>query len=238
MTQLRDGLSRKDLSKTDKYLLIVASHDGPVDSVTIRAIAKENGWKDGALSQPSAFLSKNAHAVLLPRGWTVTGPGRADLERRGVIAATGILTPVTEALEKLLLDLHDADKTRFVEEAIACVKNKSYRAAIVLTWVGAVFILYSHVVANKLTDFNAEMHRRWPRRFNDVKKIDDLTTMKESEFLAVSEGIGLFTKAEGKELVACLDRRNTAGHPNSHTFTEVAVGSHIETLISTVYKRF
>jgi hypothetical protein len=99
MTELRDGLTRRDLSKTDKYLLIVAHHDGPVTNVDIKAIAKENGWKDGGKSSPSAFLSASRHALLLPKGWTLTGPARAQLEERGLIPAVGVLTPVTRTLE-------------------------------------------------------------------------------------------------------------------------------------------
>lgn len=238
MTALRDALARKDISKTDKYLLIVAHHDGPLRNAAIKVIAKENGWKDGAQSEPRAFLSKSTHALLLPNGWTLTGPGQSNLASRGLLSALGVLTPITESLEKYLLDVHDPDKARFVEEAIACVKNKSYRAAIVLTWVGALFLLYNRVLTHELSTFNNEMTRRFPKS-KPAKTIDDLAqAIKESEFLNILEHIKVITKAENKELTNCLDRRNTAGHPNSHTFTEVNVGHHVETLMLTVYQRF
>lgn len=238
MTELRDALTRKDISKTDKYLLILGHHDGPVTNADIKAIAKENGWKDGAKSAPSAFLSASKHALLLPKGWTLTGPGRASLEDRALILKIGVLTPVTQTLEKYILDLHDPDKARFVEEAIACVRNKSFRAAIVLTWVGALYLMYAYVLREKLAEFNAEVYRRYPKS-KPASTVDDLASMvKEAEFLNVLEHINAITKAEGKELAGCLDRRNTAGHPNSHTFTEVGVGNHIETLITSVYRRY
>jgi hypothetical protein len=238
VTQLRDALTRKDISKTDKYLLIVGHHDGPVTNADIKKIAKENGWKIGAQSAPSSFLSASKHALLLPKGWTLTGPGRTALENRGLISHIGVLTPVTQTLEKYILDLHDPDKARFVEEAIACVKNKSYRAAIVLTWVGALYLMYAYVLREKLAEFNAEVYRRYPKS-KSANTIDDLAgIVKEAEFLNVLEHINAITKAEGKELTSCLDRRNTAGHPNSHTFTEVGVGNHIETLITSVYRRY
>jgi hypothetical protein len=238
VTELRDALTRKDISKTDKYLLIVGHHDGPVINAGIKAIAKENGWKDGAKSVPSSFLSKSHHALLLPTGWTLTGPGRTALEDRGLISKIGVLTPVTQTLEKYILDLHDPDKARFIEEAIACVKNKSYRAAIVLTWVGALYLMYNYVLREKLAEFNAEVYRRYPKS-KRASTIDDLAALvKEAEFLNVLEHIKVITKAEAKELEGCLDRRNTAGHPNSHTFTEVGVGNHVETLITSVYRRY
>jgi hypothetical protein len=238
VTALRDALARKDISKTDKYLLIIAHHDGPVPVADIRAIAQDNGWKDGDSSSVTTFLKKSPHALLLPKGWTIIGPGRKSLEDRGLLSQIGVLTPVTEALEKIALDVRDADKSRFVEETIACVKNKSYRAAIVLSWVGALYLLYAHVAANKLAEFNAETTRRF-QKLKPASNIDDLAgIVKEAEFISILEHIKVITKGEGKELTGCLDRRNTAGHPNSHTFTEVNVGHHIETLINAVYKRY
>jgi hypothetical protein len=238
VTALRDALARKDISKTDKYLVIVAYHDGPVKNAQIKLIAKENGWKDGAASRPELFLSKSSHTILLPDGWTMSGPGSESLEDRKLISKIGVLTPITEMLERYLLDLHDPDKSRFIEEVIICARSKSYRAAIVLSWVGAMFLLYAHVIANALSAFNAEMQRRFPKA-KPVSTIDDLANaVKEGEFLNILEHIKVITKGENKELTSCLDRRNTAGHPNSHTFTEVAAGSHIETLINSVYLKF
>ena len=238
MTELRDALTRKEISKTDRYLLIVGHHDGPVKNADIKAIARENGWKDGARSAPASFLSKSYHALLLPDGWILTGPGRSALEDRGLISKIGVLTPVTQTLEKYLLDLHDQDKARFVEEAISCVKTKAYRAAIVLSWVGALYLMYAYVLKEKLSEFNAELSRR-SKKSKAVTSADDLAqVVKEAEFLNILEHIGILTKAENKEISGCLDRRNTAGHPNSHTFTEVGVGNHIETLVKSVYQRF
>ena len=149
-----------------------------------------------------------------------------------------MLTPVTRILEKYVLDLHDPDKARFVEEAINCVRNKSYRASIVLTWVGALYLMYAYVMREKLAEFNAEVLRRFPKS-KPATTIDDLAQIvKEAEFLNILEHIKIITKAENKELTSCLDRRNTAGHPNSHTFTEVGVGNHLETLLTSIYQRF
>lgn len=68
--------------------------------------------------------------------------------------------------------------------------------------------------------------------------MDDLATLKEAEFLNILERIGVLTKAQQKELQNCLDRRNTAGHPNSASFEEVTVGAHIHELISKVYSKY
>jgi hypothetical protein len=72
VTLLRESLARRDISKTDKYLLIVAMHDGPMKANDIRAVARQNGWRDGASSVPGAFLKQTRNAIYLPNGWTVT----------------------------------------------------------------------------------------------------------------------------------------------------------------------
>lgn len=234
---LRDALARRDLSKTQKYLLILSHQDGPSPSSEIRKVAKENGWRDGANSQPHAFLSKSQYAISLPRGWALSGPGRLMLEKSGLLSVAGILTPVTADLERFLTEVDDSNKRRFIDEAVTCVKNKCYRAAIVLTWVGAVYLLYDHVLSKRLREFKTEVSRRWPKQ-KSIATIDDLASMKESDFLSVIEHICIISKAEHKELTNCLDRRNTAGHPNSHDFAEVVVGAHIHALISTVYAKY
>lgn len=206
----------------------------------IRAVARQNGWKVGAASIPGDLLKQTKNAISVPTGWTVTEACKKSLADRGLMNPAGVLTPVTEALERYLTDVHDPDKARFVEEAIQCVKNKAYRSAIVLTWVGAVYLLYQHVLKNKLTEFNQEGHRRFQKKgWNDVASVDDLATaVTESIFLNMLGHIGVLTKAEQKELQSCLDRRNTAGHPNSASFQEVTVGAHIHELIAKVYGRY
>jgi hypothetical protein len=212
-------------------------HDGPMKAADIRAVARQNGWRDGAKDVPGGFLKQTKNAIYLPNGWTVTEACKKGLVERGLLNPAGVLTPVTEALERYLTYVQDADRSRFIEEAIQCVKNKAYRSAIVLTWVGAAYLLYQHVLANQLAEFNQEAKRRFPK-WKDATGVDDLATLKEAEFLNILEHIGILTKAQQKELQNCLDRRNTAGHPNSASFEEVTVGAHIHELISKVYSKY
>jgi hypothetical protein len=224
VTQLRESLARRDVSKTDKYLLIVAMHDGPMKANDIRAVARQSGWRNGSSSIPGDYLKQTTRAIYVPTGWTVTARCRKELEERGFLDPMGVLTPVTQALEKYLQSVTEPDRARFVEEAVQCVKNKAYRAAIVLTWVGAVYLLYKHVLVSKLAEFNEEARRRnskWKGAVNE----DDLTGFSESDFLNMLEHIGVLTKAGHKELKNCLDRRNT-------------VGAHIHELISNVYAKY
>ncbi|MGJ4910245.1 hypothetical protein [Bradyrhizobium sp. HKCCYLS2033] len=203
----------------------------------IRSVARQNGWREGSINMPGALLKQTRNAIYLPNGWTVTEACRSMLVQRELLAPAGILTPVTEALEKYLTEVRDADRARFVEEAVQCVKNKAFRSAIVLTWVGAVYLLYQHVLSKKSSEFDQEARRRFPK-WKDAKDVDDLATLKEAEFLNILEHIGVLTKNQHKELQSCLDRRNAAGHPNSASFEEVTVGAHIHELISKIYSKY
>lgn len=235
MSHLRDVLAGKKISKTDKYLLIVASHDGPVPVKDIREIARLNGWKLGHAGSPSSHLTASRFAVSLPSGWEITGEGKAYLAQKGWLIE-GVLTPVIRELEAYLAEVTDQERSAFIQEAVSCVRHNNLRAAIVLSWVGAVAILYRHVLAHKLREYNAEVNRQWKGK--PAADIDDLATRKEVQFLDAIQQIGVITKAERKELGSCLERRNTAGHPNSHVFSEITVGSHIQELIQAVYRKF
>ena len=237
MSTVRDILSSKKITKTDKYLLIVGQNASPMSNSEIKEFARLNGWRDGADSFPGSFLSKTESAICLPDGWTLSSKGRSKLEQAKLLSTAGVLTPVTEALEKHIATVKDPDKSRYIWEAVECAKNKCFRASVVLSWVGALYLLYNHIVTKRLKDFNLEVKRQWPTK-KEATTIDDLASLKEGDFLSVIEHIGIVTKAECKELTNCLDRRNTAGHPNSHSFQEIVVGGHIQVLINVVYLRF
>jgi hypothetical protein len=107
----------------------------------------------------------------------------------------------------------------------------------VLSWVGAVAVLYEEVWANHLAVFNAEAAKRFPK-WTAAKNADDLSSMKESHFLQILHAISVIGKNTKDELEACLKLRNTCGHPNSHKIGEHRVASHIETLMLNVFSQF
>jgi hypothetical protein len=101
--------------------------------------------------------------------------------------------------------------------------------------VGAVAVLQDHVIANHLAAFNAEAARRDPK-WKAAKNRDDLSRMKEYDFLQVLEAISVIGKNVKQELEGCLKLRNGCGHPNSMKIGEHRVAGHIETLILNVYQ--
>jgi hypothetical protein len=236
MSPLRDALARTDLFATDKLLLVIAEHEAPVSTEAIRAVAKAHGWRKGLQINVGAHLLNTDLAVRLPEGWVLTENGRKRLEEKGVASLAEPLSPLASTLAKHAAKIKNPQRAQFLAEAVGCVRSKHFRAAIVLSWIGAVSLIYEHVIANYLNAFNAEAIRRGKLK-SAAKTPDDLATMKEGEFLDICETISVITKATKKELKTCLDRRNTAGHPNSHVFREPAVASHLDTLIAEVFQK-
>lgn len=142
------------------------------------------------------------------------------------------------SLKPHLLKIKNIDTRNFVEEAINCFEAGLYRSAVVMSWVGAVSLLYDHVLAHRLADFNAEARRRDPKWKNATTK-DDLALMKESEFLDILAALSIIGKNVKEQLKShCLSLRNACGHPNSFKVGRKMAEAHLETLLLNVYEVF
>lgn len=154
------------------------------------------------------------------------------------------LAELSSPLPKLAADLRshletisDTQILSFVEEAIKCLEAKLYRAAVVLSWIGAVSVLYECTLTNHLSEFNVEAVKR-DSKWKNAKTRDDLARMKESDFLDVLEKISVLGGNVKQELKKSLDLRNGCGHPNSLQIGDSIVAAHIELLILNVFSRF
>jgi hypothetical protein len=107
-----------------------------------------------------------------------------------------------------------ADTREFVEQAISCFEFKQYRAAVVLSWVGATAVLYDFVVAQELTALNVEAKKR-NSKWKDAKTADDRALMSEHDVLQVLHAISVIGKNVKQELEPRPKLRNGCGHPNS-----------------------
>lgn len=152
-------------------------------------------------------------------------------------ATAGPAITAAAKLRALLPGLPSADIKSFVEEAISCCERGNLRAAVVLSWVGAVAVIQQFVTANKLAEFNAEATRR-DAKWRTAKISDDLSRMKEHDFLDVLEAISVIGKNVKQELQGCLTLRNGCGHPNSLKIGDHRVSAHIEVLVLNVYSKF
>ena len=129
----------------------------------------------------------------------------------------------------------------FVEEAIACFEYDLFRSAIVMSWLSAIDVLHSHVVAKHLRDFNAQAVKdtaNSKHRWKVAKTTDDVGRMNESNFIETIYKISVIGKNVRDELQLCLKRRNGSGHPNSLKLKGNTVASHLEILIDNVFVKF
>jgi hypothetical protein len=203
----------------------------------IRDIAVNAGWTGAKSINMSTYLNRAATAglvLLRPDGWKLTKPGLqhvAALSHRTAPAAS----PVSMKLRAHLVKITNDDVRAFVEEAVKALEAGLFRSAAVLAWVGAVALIYDYVVKHKLAEFNQEATSR-NSKWKAATNADDLTRMKEHDFLQILPVISIVGKNVKEELEGCLRFRNGCGHPNSMRVGEARTASHIETLILNVFE--
>lgn len=232
MTKLSDALHRGDLSRPQELLLCLASlGDGFHPVADIRKVASSNGIADSNVRRAMKQLRGMAYEG--KAGWTLTGPGKAEAAK---LLGAPAPSPQASSLRDLLPRLKEPVR-EFVTEAVGCFEEKRYRAAVVLSWGGAISLLYDNVVQHRLVDFNAEALRR-DAKWKTAKTADDLARMKEHDFLQVIESLSIIGKNVKTELEGCLKLRNGCGHPSSLRIAEHRCASHIEVLVLNVFDKF
>lgn len=203
----------------------------------IRQLAISAGLREARRWNISSALGRShGRAVRVDKGWLLTDSGRRHLIDSGLIVdVDGQPVPVVTDLRTLLPSITNQNVVDFLEEAIECFERKLYRAAVVLTWVGAVALLQDYVVKYHLTAFNAEARRR-DTKWKNAKNADDLSRLKEYEFLNILEAISVIGHNVKQELQnLCLTLRNACGHPNSFKISRNRAAAHIEILVLNVF---
>jgi hypothetical protein len=236
--KLKDLVHRRGLRRKEQVLICLAVEPDKSKALSeirdLAAVAGLKGARDWNLSAILASLP--GKAVRTSAGWELTADGKADVGR-----LVGVRSPAhVSALASLrahISRLKSADVRPFLEEAIGCAEEEFHRAAVVLSWIGALGVLYDNVVAKHLGEFNVEARRR-DAKWRNAKTLDDLARMKEFDFLQVLEAISVVGKSVKGELEACLKLRNACGHPNSLQVSESKVAAHIETLVLNVFAVF
>lgn len=238
-TRLRDLLAKRDYTRNEKlFMCLATAPDHPMAVKDIKMEALDSGLTEVRKWNISAILSSSRGLVVrAPAGWQLTTDGqRRVVDLVGPLVASPV-APVASSLRSHLPKLKDLDSKNFLEEAIECFEQGQFRAAVVLTWVGAVSVLHKFVFASHLTAFNTEATRR-DAKWKIAKNTDDLGRMKEADFLTVLEAISVIGKNVKQELEGCLKLRNSCGHPNSLKIGESRVSAHVEVLLLNVFQKF
>jgi hypothetical protein len=239
---LRDALARADLPRREKLLICLYADEAPKKLSEIRRIAEGAGLRE-IKSWNLADILRKAKGDVVPvaQGWCLTTDGKARVRK---ILPGAPPAPVIASLRALLPALHSPDTRDFVEEAIRAHEAALYRSAVVLSWVGAVSVLYDHVLTNHLATFNIEAAKRVVDKagnclWKTAKSKDDLALIKEAMFLDILADLSVIGKNVKQHLKnVCLDLRNSCGHPNSFRVGKAQAEAHLEHLVLNVYQKF
>ncbi len=233
-------LHKSEVSRLEKLLLLLFyDGDHPKSIAKLIEIAEANGLREAKKWNASDILKKSkSKAVGLKEGWAITLVGKQHLFDCHLISEKRTITKNDVADLRLhLQSVQNTDSVNFIEEAITCLEADQKRAAVVLSWIGAVSILHDFVIKNHLSDFNKEAVRR-DAKWKAAKTSDDLSKMKEHDFLDILESISVIGKNVKQELQNCLQLRNACGHPNSLKIGLRRVSAHMEILILNVFSKF
>ena len=237
--KLSDVLARNDFDQADKiYSCLFSDGNKPKQVREIKTIGKKFGiHRIDKWNVSSQLAKKKNYAVKTPSGWKLTQDGIDYIQSKIGQIVSPRITKATVSIYTALKGVSKQETKNFILEAVGCFERKFYRASIVLSWSGAISILYEYVVKNNLVKFNAEAKRR-NSKWKDAKNTDDLGRMKEFDFLNVIESISIIGKNLKQELEICLKLRNACGHPNSLIIAEARVLAHLEILTLNVYTKF
>jgi hypothetical protein len=238
--QLKQVLHGVHLSQKDRVLLLLAACDAPQRIASIRSLGRSVGLREIVKWNLADILGKSGGmAISTDKGWELHVSGREHVRSlASTLKINLVVTTSSHSLRQRLTKIGASTTKSFVEEAIICFEALQYRAAVVFAWCGAMSLLYDRVVATQLQPFNTEATRRDPT-WRNARNSDDLTRMKEHDFLDVIESLGVIGRNVKQTLQAhCLQLRNSCGHPNSLQIGENSAAAHIEKLILNVYSKF
>lgn len=221
----------------DKVLVLLSSVDAPCKVRDLKAIAVGMGFRRARSLNISDVLARaTPYAVNLRDGWQITSLGRRYLAERGLLSANTGHRVDSPNLRDSLMQVANDRIVGFLDEAIKCHENRLHRAAVIMSWIGAIALVQQHVVEGHLDEFN-EVANRKNKGWKSAKTANELGQMRESEFLNRLSEISVIGNDVKKELIQCLNRRNSCSHPNDFVVGEQTSAHHLEVLINNVFAR-
>jgi hypothetical protein len=151
-----------------------------------------------------------------------------------------ITVQIAKMLEDLPAKVPDLAEQEFLKEALTCLRNHAFRAAIVMTWNLAYFHLIQHVLKHKLAEFNAQYpitykDKHAKAKMKTLATYDDFSIdLKESEVLQICKSATIINNDVYKILDRSLGRRNSAAHPSSVTVSHLQTEDTISDLVQNV----
>jgi hypothetical protein len=130
--------------------------------------------------------------------------------------------------------MSDPIQSKYVDEILACIQVKAWRAAIVMTWILTLDHLQRFILFNHLEKFNEILKENKNYVNFEVENIGDFEEIKDSDFLRVIRTCSIVTSNQLKILEKRLDERNSYAHPTDLELTDTITMAFIEDLIGNV----
>lgn len=193
------------------------------------------------IDEPSAlatYLNRmvDAKGLLAERGkYKLARTVRSELDKQygvhhSVVAVDKILTDLPAKVPSI-------EERAFLQEALTCYRSKAFRACIVMVWN----LAYAHLLdwilkePTRLTQFNATIAKRYPKKTLTVTKYDDFTDeLKEREVIEICNSGNLINSSIFKIMKDKLDRRNIVAHPSSVVVVQHQADDTISELVNNV----
>lgn len=191
------------------------------------------------ISDTLAKLAVKTPKVVLKSG----SQYRLEMRVRQELDAKYGSRPITIALEKSLAalpsKLADETKSKYLSEAITCLRAQCFRAAVLMAWNLAYDHLANWILADsvRLAKFNANLPNKPP--FNTGTLV---STREHLEFLTEREVVDICERKKAaiitdnlyKTLLHHLERRNISAHPNAIEIRQVNAEDTISSLVDNV----
>jgi hypothetical protein len=186
---------------------------------------------EGLKGKPPKYIKANG-------GYKLQRHMREALSRKlGAEKVTAQTSATLRGLEHKLPKGADKD---FLKEAVDCFEAGANRATIVMVWILAMDHLFAHVLAHKLTDFNAALAQNTDKRVKVkvVTQRDDFSEMKDSKFIELCRTAKIISNDVRKILDQKLETRNSSAHPSGVTIGKTKVIDFVEDLIENLVLKY
>ncbi len=167
--------------------------------------------------------------------WTLTESGEREVRSLlNLPAADAEIEHDVSELDKVINKITNAEVADYIHEAVKCLSIGALRAAVVFLWAGAVREIQELVISKNSKKVNLSI-QKFDSKARTVKKVDDLTYIKESKLLLVAQDLGIFDKNQKDMLEEALKLRNKCGHPGKYKPGPKKVSSFIEDVVGIVF---
>jgi hypothetical protein len=171
-------------SRALKVLAILFHLPQPTSVSQIKSLGVECGLpeiKKWNVSQ--VLISARGRVIFVKGGWELTSDGMKDVQAAGLgTKRAEPLFAISSELRTHISKLEDDNLRAFLLETVDALDQGLFRAAIVLSWVAAIYILQGSVVRKHLPAFNARaaaIDANW----KPAKTREQLGRLRESAFL-------------------------------------------------------